>query len=116
MTMLPDWLISQRFAARCIRKALERNGIKIRGIVPHKLGHLVVVDQGLEWNHNYADTVAADWVRDVPRFLARYRMVERKGELWREFEFVPFDVRMPMVNMAMEIAGEATSVSYATRG
>jgi homoaconitase/3-isopropylmalate dehydratase large subunit len=115
MRMLPDWLNDRRFAARCIRKALERNGVKIRGIVPHALGHLVVVEEGREFHHNYADTVARDWVRDVARFLARYRMCQRKGELWRELEFVPFDVRMPMVNMAMEIAGEATSVSYATR-
>jgi hypothetical protein len=109
---LPD--IPQPLPAWLVRQCLRHRGL------PPVLGMLgngpwrIVLDEGRPWQHNYTDTLDADWVGDMQRFLARYRMCQRKGELWREGEEVgiEFESRMAWVNGAMEAAGEPTMVPY----
>jgi hypothetical protein len=72
----------------------------------------VVLDEGRVWHFNYADTLCREWAADLGRFLARYRMSQRKDELWRHFDAVPIQFRMAMVEMTMELAGEPISVPY----
>jgi hypothetical protein len=95
-----------------IIQAMHDLGLPVLDVLPVRRSWYVVLDEGRPWQHNYTDTLAQDWDADMPRFLARYRMCQRKAELWREFDFVPWDRRMPMVRMAMELGGEPISVPY----
>lgn len=109
--------MKQDITIQIIAEHLEHRGLKtllVSKSTTKSPYYRVILDEGREWCHNYADTLKKDcWVADMSRFIARYRMCKLKDELWIKAESlgIPVEERMVWVNNTMRERSEPISIS-----